>query len=159
MSSIVLHVVVVLLQGFTMTLLFAVNELSMLQICVEQLIDYEVCASCCQALSQIKLQRVHAKSSSILQVNTIHDALSLGQQLQVKVMGHDQKGNLQISHKALTDPKQLAGQAEDDDQLRSGALQRPSQAVNTRFQHSGSRQREQGSHKPRMPQAAVADAS
>ena len=36
------------------------------------------------------------------QVRSIDDVLSLGQQLQVKLMGHDAKGKLQVSHKALT---------------------------------------------------------
>ena len=37
-----------------------------------------------------------------MQVRSIDDVLSMGQQLQVKVMGHDAKGQLQVSHKALT---------------------------------------------------------
>ena len=36
-----------------------------------------------------------------VQVSSIHDAVSLGRELKVKVMGHDARGNLQISHKAL----------------------------------------------------------
>lgn len=37
-----------------------------------------------------------------MQVRSIDDVLSVGQKLQVKVMGHDGKGQLQVSHKALT---------------------------------------------------------
>ena len=97
----------------------------------------------------------------MLQVNTINDALSLGQQLQVKVMGYDQRGNLQISHKTLTDPQRDAEQPDSDGHSEPDAPQRPYQAVNTRFQHSGGKrnQQEQGPQRPRVPQSAVADAA
>ena len=96
---------------------------------------------------------------SALQVNTIHDALSLGQELQVKVMGHDQRGNLQISHKALTEQPEVAQAADSDAYSGSGASQKPYQATNARFQQSGGRrnQRDHGVQKPRIPQTAVAD--
>ena len=59
------------------------------------------------------------------QVNTIHDALSLGQELQVKVMGHDARGNLQISHKALLKPHV---DREDQGQSESGSRRRSTQS-------------------------------
>ena len=97
----------------------------------------------------------------MLQVTTISDALLLGQQLQVKVMGYDQRGNLQISHKALTDPRGAADQADSDENSESGSPQRPVQATNARFQHSGGKrnQREQGPQRPRDLQPVVVDAA
>lgn len=94
----------------------------------------------------------------LAQVNTIHDALSLGQELQVKVMGHDQRGNLQISHKALTEEPEAAG---PNDYQGSGAAQKPYQATNARFQQSGGRRnpRDPDVQKPRVPHVAMADAS
>ena len=94
----------------------------------------------------------------MLQVNSIHDALSLGQELQVKVMGHDQRGNLQISAKALTEQPEAA--EAPDSYSRSGDSQKPYQATNARFQQSAGRrnQRDQAVQKPRTPHTAVADA-
>lgn len=93
-------------------------------------------------------------------MNSIHDALSLGQELQVKVMGHDQRGNLQISHKALMEEPE-AVEAGPNSYSGSAESQKPYQATNARFQQSAGRrsQREQVVQKPRIPQAAVADAS
>ncbi|KAL3159491.1 hypothetical protein ABBQ38_009910 [Trebouxia sp. C0009 RCD-2024] len=100
---------------------------------------------------------LHISQISHTRVNTIHDALSLGQELQVKVTGHDQRGNLQISHKALTEPEAV----ESYDYQGSGASQKPYQATNARFQQSGGKrnQRDQGVQKARMPYVAVVDAS
>lgn len=97
----------------------------------------------------------------MVQVNSIHDALSLGQELQVKVMGHDQRGNLQISHKALMEEPEAVEATGPNSYSGSGDSQKPYQATNVRFQQSAGRrsQREQVVQKPRIPHAAVADAS
>ena len=77
----------------------------------------------------------------------------------MKVMGHDQRGNLQISAKALTEQPETA--ETPNRYSGSGDSQKPYQATNARFQQSSGRwnQRDQAVQKPRIPHTAVADAS
>ena len=102
---------------------------------------------------------VSCQQCSVLQVTSIHDALSLGQELQVKVMGHDQRGNLQISAKALTEELETAEAPKSYSGV--GDSQKPYQATNARYQQSAGRrsQRDQAVQKPRIPHTARADAS
>lgn len=80
--------------------------------------------------------------SMYVQVRSIDDVLSMGQQIQVKLMGHDAKGKLQVSHKALT-----ASPAGPDEDLppsdRQPFARQPADGQN-RYQRP----------KPRIPQGA-----
>ncbi len=91
-----------------------------------------------------------------VQVKRIEDVLSLGQELQVKVMGHDARGNLQISHKALSAPFEDAegDRAGDDKADDSPPAKRPYQAVNARFRQSERGSRDFRQQKPRITQSS-----
>lgn len=83
-----------------------------------------------------------------LQVRSITDVLSLGQQIQVKVMGHDAKGQLQVSHKALTAPGGATGVEEAATYTELDAETAQSQ------RHSrGDEHRHQRRFKPRIPRS------
>lgn len=90
-----------------------------------------------------------------VQVKRIEDVLSLGQELQVKVMGHDARGNLQISHKALSALFDDAegDRAGDDKADDSPSAKRPYQAVNARFRQSERGSRDFRQQKSRITQS------
>jgi len=85
-----------------------------------------------------------------VQVKSIEDVLSLGQELQVKVMGHDQRGNLQISHKALTATPE---RADAEPPAEDSAPSKPYQATNARFRQPD-RARDQRQQQRRVPQSS-----
>ena len=91
-----------------------------------------------------------------VQVKRIEDVLALGQELQVKVMGHDARGNLQISHKALSAlPDDAEGDRPDDNKAADGPpAKRPYQAVNARFRQSERGSRDFRQQKPRITQSS-----
>ena len=91
-----------------------------------------------------------------MQVKRIEDVLSLGQELQVKVMGHDARGNLQISHKALSALFDDAegDRADDDKADDSPPAKRPYQAVNARFRQSERGSRDFRQQKSRLTQSS-----
>ncbi|DBB10117.1 hypothetical protein WJX82_000225 [Trebouxia sp. C0006] len=99
---------------------------------------------------------LHISQLSSTRVKRIEDVLSLGQELQVKVMGHDARGNLQISHKALSALFDDAegDRAGDDKADDSPSAKRPYQAVNARFRQSERGSRDFRQQKPRIAQSS-----
>lgn len=95
-------------------------------------------------------------SGCAVQVRSTEDVLSLGQELPVKVMGHDSRGHLQISHKALLPPPDKAegdGAADNTSDDSSAPAKRPYQAVNARFRQSDRGSRDFRQQKARVPQS------
>lgn len=78
------------------------------------------------------------------QVRSIDDVLSIGQQIQVRIMGHDAKGQLQVSHKALT-----ASPVSPDGDVGRPPSDRPSFT-----RRSGEGQQRPQRQRPRIPQGA-----
>ena len=90
----------------------------------------------------LNLSDHEAQASAVVwQVRSIEDVLSMGQQIQVKIMGHD-KGQLQVSHKALTAPNK----AEAETRAQAETYQ-------SRRRPSDFQPRQKRPFKPRIPEA------